>query len=119
MSGGARDDIESTGGARVSRTISRRSGVSAVDSGVALTPTATLQSAQHPLEPEFHRRVAELNDLIPQHLVRSRVWLSVLEIITFVWIVVLIVALGQGGGRQTRFLEAVEVSTGGTSDLIV
>lgn len=106
-------DIEAEGGstfgARVSRSISRRSGVSAADSGVALTPRGTMD-LQHPLEPLFRQRVADLNKLIGGHLKRSRVWLSLLEIINYCWLIALIVALGVGKGKQTPVLQAVEVS---------
>lgn len=101
-------DVE--GGSRFSRSISRRSGVSAVDSGIALTPRGTMEVQQHVLEQLFKTRIDELNVLIPQHLRLSRVYLALLEMVNWTWLVMLFVALGVTGGKQTRFLQAVEVS---------
>ncbi|SCV73917.1 BQ2448_6347 [Microbotryum intermedium] len=99
----------------VTRSLSRRSGASAADSGIALTPRPTISSSSeiplhHSLEPLFKSRIEELNELIPQHLGPSRVWLAALEIVNWLWIVALIVALAQGKGKQTRFLEGVELT---------
>ncbi|SDA01423.1 BZ3500_MvSof-1268-A1-R1_Chr10-1g02651 [Microbotryum saponariae] len=99
----------------VTRSLSRRSGASAADSGIALTPRPTFSSSSempfhHPLEPLFKSRIEELNELIPQRLGPSRVWLAALEIINWLWIVALIVALAQGKGKQTEFLEGVELT---------
>ncbi|KAM0790162.1 hypothetical protein ACM66B_005481 [Microbotryomycetes sp. NB124-2] len=94
----------------VSRMTSRRSGVSAVDSGVALTPRGTLDVQNHPLEPLFRQRIDELNDLIPQQLVTTRVYLALLEIANLTWLIALIVALAVDGGKQTGFLKGVEIA---------
>ncbi|KAK4046699.1 hypothetical protein OIV83_005902 [Microbotryomycetes sp. JL201] len=93
----------------VSRMTSRRSGVSAVDSGVALTPRGTMD-VQHPLEPLFRQRIDELNELIPQQLVTTRVYLALLEIANIAWLVALVVALALDGGKQTGFLKGVEIA---------
>jgi hypothetical protein len=97
----------------LSRFSSRRSGTSRADSGIVLTRTATegdLRTRQHPLEPLYRKRIAELNGLITEGLVLSRGWLALTELMWIVWVTALIVALGQGGGVQTGFLKGVEVS---------
>ncbi|KAK4048168.1 hypothetical protein OIO90_005932 [Microbotryomycetes sp. JL221] len=94
----------------VSRMTSRRSGVSAVDSGVALTPRGTLDVQQHPLAPLYRQRMDELNQLIPQHLIVSRVYLALLEVANVAWLIALIVALAIDGGKQTGFLKGVEIA---------
>ncbi|KDE05289.1 hypothetical protein MVLG_04321 [Microbotryum lychnidis-dioicae p1A1 Lamole] len=99
----------------VTRSLSRRSGASIADSGIALTPRPTFSSSSemplhHLLEPLFKSRIEELDELVPQHLGPSRVWLAALEIINWLWIVALVVALAQGKGKQTKILEGVELT---------
>lgn len=106
---------------QVSRRRSTRSTISlsalrrstTADSGVALTPHASrsspLSSDPHPLVPLFKSRIADLNQTIPDSLAITRVWLALVELMDYVWLVALVVALGQGGGKQTGFLKGVEV----------
>ncbi|BGP26240.1 hypothetical protein Rt10032_c10g4275 [Rhodotorula toruloides] len=108
--------------AQVSRRRSTRSTISlsqlrrstTADSGVALTPHQSRTSAalpsSHPLLPLFQSRIAELNTIIPDSLVLPRVWLALVELMDYVWIVALLVALGQGRGKQTGFLKGVEIA---------
>lgn len=110
VQGGDEEAEGGANGARVSRSMSRRSGVSAADSGVALTPRGTME-VQHPLEGLFRSRVEELNDLIGGHLKRSRVWLALMEIINFGWLLALIIVLGVERGKQTSIVKGVEVSS--------
>ncbi|ORY76874.1 hypothetical protein BCR35DRAFT_305623 [Leucosporidium creatinivorum] len=110
VQGGDEEAEGGANGARVSRSMSRRSGVSAADSGVALTPRGTME-VQHPLEGLFKSRIEELNELVGGHLKRSRVWLSLMEIINFGWLLALIVVLGVEQGKQTGILKGVEVSS--------
>lgn len=108
---GGDEETEGGGhGARVSRIMSRRSGVSAADSGVALTPRGTME-VQHPLEGLFKSRIEELNELIGGHLKRSRVWLALMEIVNFGWLLALIIILGVERGKQTGVVKGVEVSS--------
>ncbi|GAA6015285.1 hypothetical protein JCM11491_000999 [Sporobolomyces phaffii] len=115
---GAMGDEESGGG--LSRFSSRRSGTSRADSGIVLprrssaigpggVGDATTGRTQHPLEPLYRKRIAELNTLISEGLVLSRGWLALTELMWIVWFVALIVALGQGRGVQTGFLKGVEI----------
>jgi len=103
-------DEESSLGDRLSRLSSRRSGASRADSGVAMSRGPTMDQQQHPLEPLFRKRIQDLNEVINEGLVLSRGWLALVESMFIVWMLALIVALGQGGGAQTGFLKGVEVS---------
>ena len=103
-------DEESSLGDRLSRLSSRRSGASRADSGVAMSRGPTMDQQQHPLEPLFRKRIQDLNEVINEGLVLSRGWLALVDLMFIVWILALIVALGQGGGAQTGFLKGVEVS---------
>ncbi|BGP33839.1 hypothetical protein JCM10296v2_005645 [Rhodotorula toruloides] len=110
--------------AQVSRRRSTRSTISlsalrrstTADSGVALTPHASRSSPltptpfPHPLLPLFQSRIADLNQTIPDSLAITRVWLALVEVMDYVWLVALVVALGQGGGKQTGFLKGVEIA---------
>lgn len=66
---------------------------------------------QHPLEGLFKSRIDELNELIGGQLRVARVYLSLLEIVNFCWLVALIIVLGVGRGKQTPYLQGVEVSS--------
>ncbi|KAM0746712.1 hypothetical protein T439DRAFT_350363 [Meredithblackwellia eburnea MCA 4105] len=101
--------VTEVGGERVSRSISRRSGISAPDSGVALTPHGTMET-QHPLAPLFKQRVEIVNELVAKHLIPTRIMLAICEIVDILFIILLIVALGVSKGKQKPFLEAVEVT---------
>lgn len=112
---GARDEE-----AQVSRRRSTRSTISlsalrrstTADSGVALTPHASRSPptpSPHTLLPLFQSRIADLNQLVPDSLAITRVWLALVEVMDYVWVLALVVALGQGGGKQTGFLKGVEV----------
>ncbi|KAK4330068.1 hypothetical protein RTBOTA2_005408 [Rhodotorula toruloides] len=109
--------------AQISRRRSTRSTISlsalrrstTADSGVALTPHAsrsppTPSPHPHPLLPLFQSRIADLNQLIPDSLAITRVWLALVEVMDYVWVLALVVALGQGGGKQTGFLKGVEIA---------
>ncbi|GAA5900450.1 hypothetical protein JCM5296_001550 [Sporobolomyces johnsonii] len=106
-----RDEEEGGGaGSRLSRTFSRRSvATTAADSGVALTPRATLEP-QHPLEGLFKKRIAELNELIAVRLELTRVWMALIEVMVYVWFVALIVALATSKGQQSGYLKGVELA---------
>lgn len=108
--GGGEGDEEFSIGDRLSRLSSRRSGASRADSGVALSRGPTMDQQQHPLEPLFRKRIQDLNEIINEGLVLSRGWLALVELMFVVWMLALVVALGQGGGAQTGFLKGVEVS---------
>ena len=110
------EECDAEGGGRVSRSTSRRSGVSEPDSGVALTPRTTLdlKRPQHPLEALFKARVAIINDKVALALVPTRVMLSILEIMDLSFVILLIIALGIERGRQRGFLQGVEVSVSTT-----
>lgn len=69
-----------------------------------------MDQQQHPLEPLFRKRIQDLNEIINEGLVLSRGWLALVELMFVVWMLALVVALGQGGGAQTGFLKGVEVS---------
>ncbi|CEQ40104.1 SPOSA6832_01695 [Sporobolomyces salmonicolor] len=109
----ARDEEEGGGGragSRLSRNLSRRSvATTAADSGVALTPRATLEP-QHPLEGLFKARIAELNELVAARLELTRVWMALIEVMLYVWFIALIVALATSKGQQTGYLKGVEVA---------
>ncbi|KAK4700235.1 hypothetical protein P7C70_g6015, partial [Phenoliferia sp. Uapishka_3] len=104
------DDGDVDGGLRISRSISRRSGASAQDSGIALTPPSSSDWERHPLERLFEERVHEVNEVLAKALVPTRVMLAVLEIVDVLFLVLLVVALGVEKGRQRGFLEGVEVA---------
>ncbi|GAA5999282.1 uncharacterized protein JCM10292_001727 [Rhodotorula paludigena] len=99
------------GDASAARTRSRSLSLahSRRDSGVALTVRSTAEPT-HPLEPLYRKRIAELNALLEEHLVPARIWLALLELLCYVWVVALVVALAQGGGEQTGFLKGVELA---------
>ncbi|GAA5985385.1 hypothetical protein JCM11641_006383 [Rhodosporidiobolus odoratus] len=81
------------------------------DSGVGLTPHPTMSlEVQHPLYPLYKSRIAELNTVIGENLGATRAWLALLEMMNYVWIIALIVALGTGKGKQTGFLKGVEIA---------
>ncbi|GAA6064372.1 hypothetical protein JCM10212_004105 [Sporobolomyces blumeae] len=103
-----RDDEEASIGGRLSRSLSRRSGQSRADSGIALSSGPTLES-QHPLERLFRKRVDDLNDVVAEGLVMTRAWLALTELMWIVWFVALIIALGTGRGGQSGFLKGVEI----------
>lgn len=117
-------DVEAQG--QVSRRRSTRSTISlaqlrrstTADSGVALTPRqsrsptdadADVDASSHPLVPLFRRKIADLNQVIADALVLTRVWLALVELMDYTWIVALVIALAQGKGQQTGFLKGVEV----------
>lgn len=110
-----RQEDEEEGGdtaSRLSRFSSRRSATSRADSGIVLPRrnSTVTEGRQHPLEPLYRKRIAELNTLITQGTVLPRGWLAMVELMFMVWFVALIVALAQGRGVQTGFLKGVEVS---------
>ncbi|GAA6056839.1 hypothetical protein JCM3770_003595 [Rhodotorula araucariae] len=93
----------------LSLSLSRRSTRTTTgDSGIALTPHSTHEYA-HPLAPLYKKRVAEVNALVNESLVTTRIWLALVELVDYVWVLALIVALAQGGGKQTGFLKGVEI----------
>ncbi|GAA5940502.1 uncharacterized protein JCM15063_002354 [Sporobolomyces koalae] len=94
---------------RLSRFSSRRSGTSRADSGIAMCRGSTLDPQQHPLEPLYRKRIANLNSVIKEGLMLSRGWLALTELMWIVWFLALIVALAQGRGIQTGFLKGVEI----------
>ncbi|GAA6019224.1 hypothetical protein JCM10207_005043 [Rhodosporidiobolus poonsookiae] len=122
--GAGAGDEEEGGEASLSRTRSRsrarslslslslsRPSTRGADSGVALTPRPTLSlEVQHPLYPLYRTRIAELNDLIGEQLATTRAWLAMCEVMDYVWVVALVVALAQGKGKQTGFLKGVEIA---------
>ncbi|GAA6037414.1 hypothetical protein JCM8097_008558 [Rhodosporidiobolus ruineniae] len=94
----------------MSLSLSRRS-TSGADSGVALTPRPTMSlEVQHPLYPLYKTRIGELNEIIGEQLYTTRAWMAMLEIMAYVWIVALVVALATGGGKQTGFTKGVEIA---------
>lgn len=86
-------------------------GAPSIDSGVALTPMPSADNPPlHPLEAQYRRRIAELNSVISESLILTRLWLGLTELTDIIWFVCLIIALASGGGKQTGFLKGVEVS---------
>ena len=63
----------------------------------------TADAAQHTLAPLFVRRIEYLNEIIPETLVGSRLWLGALEVLNLLWLVLLVVALG--GMNEARGTE--------------
>ncbi|GAA5886623.1 hypothetical protein JCM6882_005836 [Rhodosporidiobolus microsporus] len=93
-----------------SLSLSRRT-TNGADSGVGLTPRPTMSlEVQHPLYPLYRTRIAELSEVIGEQLAITRAWLAFLEIGNVCWVVALIVALAEGGGKQTGFLKGVEIA---------
>ncbi|KWU41821.1 hypothetical protein RHOSPDRAFT_13342, partial [Rhodotorula sp. JG-1b] len=85
-------------------------GAPSIDSGVALTPMPSADNPPlHPLEAQYRRRIAELNSVISESLILTRLWLGLTELTDIIWFVCLIIALASGGGKQTGFLKGVEV----------
>ncbi|GAA5977633.1 hypothetical protein JCM10908_005043 [Rhodotorula pacifica] len=85
-------------------------GAPSIDSGVALSPMPSADNPPlHPLEAQYRRRIAELNTVISESLVLTRLWLALTELTDIIWLICLIIALGTGGGKQTGFLKGVEV----------
>ncbi|GAA5960649.1 hypothetical protein JCM3765_005889 [Sporobolomyces pararoseus] len=105
------DEEEGETASRLSRFSSRRSATSRADSGIVLPRrnSTVPEGRQHPLEPLYRKRIAELNTLITQGTVLPRGWLSMVELMFMVWFAALIVALAQGKGVQTGFLKGVEI----------
>lgn len=107
--GGAAGGSRRSRALSLSRSLSRRTTRTTTgDSGIALTPHSTHDSA-HPLAPLYKKRVHELNELIQDELITTRIWLALVELLDYVWLVALVIALAQGGGVQTGFLKGVEV----------
>lgn len=103
------EDVEAA--PRLSRFSSRRSATSRADSGIVLPTRSSTDTRdrQHPLEPLYKSRIAELNTLIAQGTILPRGWLAMVELMFMVWIVALVVALAEGQGVQTGFLKGVEI----------
>lgn len=108
---GDRDGDAAEQGASLGRP-QQQHGASSIDSGVALTPMPSADNPPlHPLEAQYRRRIAELNSVISESLILTRLWLGLTELTDIIWFVCLIIALASGGGKQTGFLKGVEVSS--------
>lgn len=101
------------GTARRPRSSTARSNRRALsfDSGIGLSRISSVSSSVplHPLEILYRRRIAELNRLISESLVVTRIWLALTELTDMIWFACLIIALASGGGAQTGFLKGVEI----------
>lgn len=90
------------------RTATGHSVHSSVDSAIGLS--SLRPSKSHPLQPLFAAHISTLNtDVIPKQLHWTRVVMVLLEICNITFLILLVVALAVTRGKQTPFLQGVEV----------